>query len=129
MANELNPVYEQIAKEYGLRVKAQLPGSGLCFEWLWDVQDALSGEQFRILRVDGIMLRFADRSELITKLLRRIDLMEKEVEAELADLHRHEREDLVVDKHAMFYAKEGLYLRESKLDQVKKRLLLLQAKN
>lgn len=35
----------------------------------------------------------------------------------------------MVDKHAMFYSTEGLYLRESKLDQVKKHLMVLQEKD
>lgn len=128
MAKELNAVYEHIAEEYGLRLKAQIPHSGLCFEWLWDVQDALSGNRFRVLKVNDKIIRFTDRTELIEKLLRCIELLEKEVARDLKELQRHQQEDLVVDKHAMFYETEDLSVREGKLDQLKKRLLLLQAK-
>ena len=128
MAEELNKVYDHIAKAYDLRMKAQLQGSGLCFERLWDVRDIISGEQMQMLAVSGMMLRFTNRAELIDKLIVRIELLEKEVADELADLQRHQREDLVVDKHAMFYASEDLSVREGKLDQVKKRLRVLRTK-
>lgn len=127
MANELNEVYDHIAKAYGLRLKAQLPGSGLCFDRLLDVQDALTGERFRLLRVAGVVLRFADRAQLIAKLIKHIERLEGELAAELASLERHEQEDLVIDEYAMYNAKESLAVRESKLCQVKKRLMALQA--
>jgi hypothetical protein len=122
---EINSVYEHLVKAFDIRIKAQVVGSGLRFEKLLDVRDIVTGQKYHLLVVNGIGLEFTNMSELITRLIKRIEMLRKEIEGELAELDRHERDDLVVDENAMFYAKEDLSVREGKLDQLMRRLVLL----
>jgi len=116
--NEINAVCLKLDSLFGLRLTAQINGTGLDFEKLLHATDLISGRHYYVLQISSDIILFNKTAELYGGLIRVIEKELNKIRDEINNCQYQLTTDMESDKARILSQLTELVHREDKLYKI-----------